>query len=173
MTSATKPRSFSFPFSSSLLLGLGLAWASGCETVPDPCDGYVLACIGVTVQSGPADVYRVRVFVDDGLDTSTVLTPKKEPKEPLTYPLRFAIKFGQFDNLFKGQITFQTSALSSDFDILGQTTTTVFIKDREKQAVSIDIGPPSPAPDMATPDMATPSPDLRSPPDLATFPDMP
>lgn len=164
MTSLKMPRSSS----SSLLLGLGLVWASGCETVPDHCDGYALACIGVTVQSGPADVYRLRVFVDDGLDTSTVLTPKKEPKAPLSYPLRFAIQLGQFDNLFKGQITFQTSALNSDFDIIGETTTTVSIKDREKQAVNIDIGPPSPEADMATP-----SPDLRSPPDLTTFPDMP
>ena len=167
MTSLTKFRAFS----SALLLGLALA--SGCETVPDHCEGYALACIGVTVQSGPADVYRLRVFADDGLDTSTVITPKKEPKAPLAYPLRFALQFGQFDNLFKGQITFQTSALNSDFDIIGETTTTVSIKDREHQAVNIDIGPPSAEPDMATPDMATPSPDLRSPLDLTAGPDMP
>lgn len=151
----------------STLLTLALL-AGGCEVVPDHCDGYVLACLGVTVQSGPANVYRVRVFVDDGLDTSTVLTPKKEPKTPLTYPLRFAIRFGEFDNLFKGQITLKTSALSDEFDILGENTTTVSINGREKTTVSIDIGPPAPSPDMAES-----LPDLTAHPDLSTAPDMP
>jgi hypothetical protein len=154
---------------------------AGCEKIPDHCADYELACIGVTVDSGPADVRRLRVNVMKGLESSTVLTPKKPPKEGLVYPLRFAIRFGRFDNVFSGEITFETIALNDDFDVIGQTTTLVNINGTEKKTVSISLEAPTAMPDMSSdppdlrstmPDLNTDPPDLTSP-DLTTTPDMP
>lgn len=162
--------------SRNLLLPLVTALlATGCEKIPDHCVDYAFACLNVTVDSGPADVHRLRVNVMQGLETSTVLTPKKPPKGALVYPLRFGIRFGRFDNIFNGDITFETIALSDEFDVIGQKTTMININGMEKKAVTISLEDPLPAPvyDLAEPaDMSTPPPDMATP-DLTQTLDMP
>lgn len=164
-------RSLLPPLAAALLL-------AGCEKIPDHCVDYEFACVNVTVDSGPANVHRLRVNVMQGLETSTVLTPKKPPKEPLVYPLRFGIRFGRFDNIFSGEITFETIALSDEFDVIGQTTTQLQINGVEKKAVTISLGEPPPPVmfDLANPidpaDMSTPPPDMATP-DLSQTLDMP
>ena len=153
----------------ALFIAAATIFGTGCERVPDHCEGYTLACISVTVDSGPVDVRRLRINVMDGLDTSTVLTPKKPPAAPLVYPLRFGIRFGEFDNVFRGQVTFETFALNDDFDTIGQTSTVVMINGVEKKAVTISLGDPIP---VEMPDLSNPPPDLLSV-DLADPPDMP
>ncbi len=145
---------------------LSLLFAStglfGCTETPDPCAGYSLACIGVTVEGGPPSTYQLLVRVLDGYGSVTPVTPRKLPQQPLTYPLRFAIRFDEFDRQHKGMITFEVTALDSVGDALGQVQRSVAINYTEKTAVSLSIG--------ALFDMATPA-DLLPPPDLAT-PDM-
>jgi hypothetical protein len=158
--------------------------AAGCEKVPDHCLDYELACLNVTIDSGPPEVRRLRVDVLVGIETSTVPTPKKPPKGPLVYPLRFAIKFARFDNVFGGEITFDTFAMNDDFDVIGQAKTLVQINGVEKKSVhiSLEAPPPPPPPDLSAdpPDMSTPMPDMATPgqstdmaTDLSTTPDMP
>jgi hypothetical protein len=171
---ALSGRAFRRLFGAALALVLGPL--AGCERVPDFCEGYPLACLAVTVDSGPADVRRLRVNIMDGLEsnTSTVQTPKKVPKAPLVYPLRFAIRFFEFDNLYKGQVTFDTIALNGDFDPIGEVKTVVPINGTEKKAVTITIGPLPDSPDDK-PDMSTLPPNDAggNTGDLAFSPDMP
>jgi hypothetical protein len=147
-------------------LGALLAGSVGCEQVPDPCAGYKLACLAVTVNSGPADLYRLRVDVANGLDSYTELTPKKPPKGALVYPLRFAVRFGQFDQRYRGQLTFVARGLNQDFDTIAEVATTVALAEAEKKALTIDLGPPlpdlatAPTEDAGTPDQGTAT-DLR------------
>ena len=154
----------------SVLCAVAAVALSGCERVPDPCVDFKLACLAVTVDSGPADVRRLSLYVEDGLSTSTVPTPKKAAKAPLEYPLRFAIRFGEFDNRYAGKVTFETTAFNEDFDAIGFARTEVSIAGREKKAITIQLGEPNAPPDMIeqTPsDMATPGPaDLRETPDM-------
>lgn len=163
----------------SLLLPLLTALlVTGCEKIPDNCLDYQFACLNVTVDSGPANVHRLRVNVMQGLETSTVLTPKKPSKDSLVYPLRFAIRFGRFDNSFNGDISFETIALSDEFDVIGYTTTMININGVEKKAVTLSLGEPPPPEmfDLANPidpaDMSTPPPDMATP-DLSQTLDMP
>ncbi len=131
----------------------------GCTETPDPCAGYPRACIGVTVENGPSSTYQLLVRVLDGYGSVTPVTPRKLPKLPLQYPLRFAIRFDEFDRQHKGMITFEITALDSVGDTLGQVQRGVAINYTEKTAVSLSIGPVF---DMAAPE------DLRPPVDLAT-----
>ena len=45
-------------------------------------------------------------------DLTTPLTPRQQPNQPLVYPLRFALRFGEFDPFHKGTITFTAEALN-------------------------------------------------------------
>lgn len=147
----------------SLLSVLGVG--SGCTETPDPCAGYERACIGVTVDGGPSSTYQLLVRVLDGYGSITPQTPRKVPQQPLTYPLRFAIRFDEFDRQHRGMITFEITALNELGDTLGQAQKTVAIHYTEKVAVSLSIGEPfdmtvpedlRPAPDLAMPDLAMP-----------------
>lgn len=161
------------------ILPMLVAAASGCETIPDHCEGYKLACLNVTVDNGPTDVHRLRVNVTQGIDISTVLTPKKASSTPLVYPLRFAIRFAQFPDVFDGMISFDTIALNEDFDTIGQTTTQIAINYNEKSSVHISLGEPPVMPDMSSPPPDLSGRDFSMPdlspemPDLTSTPDMP
>ncbi len=141
------------------LLGLG----SGCTETPDPCAGYERACIGVTIDGGPPSTYQLLVRVLDGYGSITPQTPRKVPQQPLTYPLRFAIRFDEFDRQHRGMITFEITALNELGDTLGQAQKTVAIHYTEKAAVRLSIGEPF---DMTVPEDLRPTPDLAMP-DLA------
>lgn len=141
------------------LLGLG----SGCTETPDPCAGYERACIGVTIEGGPPSTYQLLVRVLDGYGSITPQTPRKVPQQPLTYPLRFAIRFDEFDRQHRGMITFEITALNELGDTLGQAQKTVAIHYTEKAAVRLSIGEPF---DMTVPEDLRPTPDLAMP-DLA------
>ena len=134
--------------------------------MPDPCADYSLACIGVTVESGPPDTYQLMVRVLDGYGSVTPLTPRKTPREPLVFPLRFAIRFEEFDRQHRGKVVFEIAALDLAGDVLGQVQKMVEIHYSEKRAVSVSIGPPF---DLAVPEDLRPLFDL-SRPDLATPP---
>lgn len=143
-------------------------FASGCEEAPDHCEGYPRACIGVTVESGPENVRRLSVTVRDGIEsnTSTALTPKKQAKAPLVYPLRFAVQFAEFDNLYRGEVSLMIKGFNEDLDVLGVASAVVHIEAHEKKSISVLLDqPPSPPPDQL--DM---SPALPAQPGL---PDMP
>jgi hypothetical protein len=142
----------------------------GCAEVPDHCAGYGLACLGVSVDSGPDGVYRLQVSVNDGLDTSTTsttLTPKHPPAAPLVYPLRFGIFFAQFADYYQGMTSLTIRALDADFIELGEVSTTVAITGHEKKNLDVVLGPV-----VVTPDMAPGLPD-ESAADLLSSPDMP
>lgn len=156
------------------LLSTGLAaFAGGCTHTPDPCEGYKLACIGVTVQSGPPQTAQLLVRVLDGYGSTTPNTPRRVPDKPLTYPLRFAIRFDEFDQLHRGKVTVELTAIDRSSETLGQVQREVEIWGDDKVALSLDIGPPfdmaeAPRPDMSmTADMTAPA------GDMATSPDMP
>ena len=136
----------------------------GCTDTPDPCAGYDRACIGVTVDSGPASTYQLLVRVLDGYGSITPQTPRKVPQQQLTYPLRFAIRFDEFDRQHRGMVSFEITALDEHGDTLGQVQRSVAIHYTEKVAVSLSIGPPF---DMAMPEDLRPPVDLAMP-DLAT-----
>ncbi|MCS6915172.1 MAG: hypothetical protein RMK29_06060 [Myxococcales bacterium] len=139
---------------------LPLAWA-GCIVTPDPCAGYPLACIAVTVESGPRDTYQLLVTVL-GFSSTTPLTPRQRPTEPLVYPLRFAVRFSEFDHRHRGQVTLDVRALDADNEVRGQARATVAIDNMEKHHLRLTLGTPF---DMALPlDQASP-PDLQEPPD--------
>ena len=148
---------------------------SGCERIPDQCEGYPLACITVTVESGPPNVYQMRVRIDDAMQMHTLFTPKKQAKAPLTYPLRFGIRFQQFDALYRGNLDLVLSGVNTEYDVVGEVRTNVAIKNEEKHAITVQLGEPRPDPvDLAeSPDLASPS-DLSSPSkDMSPQPDMP
>lgn len=115
---------------------------AGCENTPDPCEGYELACVAVTVQNGPPGTYQLLVRVLDGYGSVTPLTPRKMPQLPLMYPLRFAIRFEEFDRQHRGKITFEVTALDLAGDVLGQAQQAVDVNFNEKTAVSVDINSP-------------------------------
>jgi hypothetical protein len=147
------------------------ALSPGCAVAPDHCANYSLACLDVTVQSGPDGVYRLQVNVSDGVDistTSTMLTPKLPPAQPLVYPLRFGILFGQFSDFYRGQTTVQINALDADYEVIGAAIATVAITGEEKENLSVALSPP-----VTTPDMANGSPDASTPdastPDASTI----
>src|SRR5262249_37443736 len=129
----------------------------GCIDTPDPCAGYRLACLGVTVEEGPKDTYQLLVVVED-YSSTTPLTPRDRPKMPLVYPLRFAVRFAEFDQRHRGEITLDVSALDGENEVRGSARQVVKIDNMEKQHISMSLGAPF---DMA------PEPDLRPPPDLA------
>jgi len=147
-----------------LLLGLlTAAGLPGCTDIPNPCAGYPHACIGITVDSGPASTHQLLVRVLDGYGSITPQTPRKVPQKPLTYPLRFAIRFDEFDRQHHGSVSFELTALNEHGDTLGQVQRSVAINYTEKVALSLSIGDPF---DMTVPE------DLRpAPPDLA-MPDL-
>ncbi|HRI53020.1 MAG TPA: hypothetical protein PLW65_22855 [Pseudomonadota bacterium] len=152
----------------SALLALALPVA-GCTVTPDPCQGYPLACVAVTVDSGPRDTYQLLVAVLDGYGSTTPLTPRQQPNQPLVYPLRFALRFGEFDPFHKGTISFTVEALNHSDDAIGYLHQQLSINGYEHKKTSVSFGS---LPDMADP--ATP-PDLAPPaaPDLATSSDFP
>lgn len=153
----------------------GLAFgASGCERIPDPCVDFKLACLSVTIPEGPSNVRRIQTQIHDGLTQYMQPTPTKPPKENLVYPLRFAIRFGEFENSYRGFVELKLNALSDEYDVVGFAEEKVSINGREKKAVTLRLITPP-----AEPDMADPLPDMAggdlasSPPDLAEHPDMP
>ncbi len=126
-----------------LLFGLVLS-GSGCAVAPDHCENYALACINVTVETGPDGVYRLQVNTSDGVDPendATVLTPKKLPQAPLVYPLRFGIELSDFSDLYQGQVSLLMRALDADFVVIGAVSTTVAIMKDEKKSVSLNLSP--------------------------------
>lgn len=157
------------------ILSLGLTAASGgCTHTPDPCEGYKLACISVTVQSGPPQTAQLLVRVLDGYGSTTPNTPRRVPDKPLTYPLRFAIRFDEFDQLHRGKVTVELTAIDRSSETLGQVQREVEIWGDDKVALSLDIGAPfamdmaeAPRPDMSTTtDMAAPTGDMAAVPDM-------
>lgn len=150
----------------ALLGGLTLM-ASGCERIPDPCVDFKLACLAITVVEGPPNVRRIQTQVHDGLVQYMQPTPTKPPKENLVYPLRYAIRFGEFENSYRGYVELKLSALSDEYDIVGVVEENVAINGREKKAVTLRLHTPpaevdmaDPPPDMAGGDLASPPPDL-------------
>ena len=107
------------PFLAALLV-ISAMMISACQKIPDPCAGYRLACIAVTVEDGPAATFQLSVNVE-GFGSTTPLTPRAKPDEPLTYPLRFAVKFRAFeDNLPPpDQVTVRVQALDLQNTIVG------------------------------------------------------
>lgn len=156
------------------LCGLALcAPLAGCTVTPDPCQGHPQACLAVTIDNGPPDTYRLLVAVLDGYGSTTPLTPRQQPAAPLVYPLRFAIRFGEFDAFHKGTITFTVEALNRSDDAIGFLKQQVNIQGYEHTQTTVSLGQ---LPDMAEaldlqapPDLAGP----LSPADLATLPEMP
>lgn len=151
------------------LLGLGLPVAA-CTVTPDPCQGYPMACVAVTVDSGPPDVYRLLVAVLDGYGSTTPLTPRQQPSQPLIYPLRFALRFGEFDPFHKGTITFTAEALNHSDDAIAFLRQQVSVNGYEHTQTTVSFGPLPSAADLAEP---TVPPDLAAPADLASLPEMP
>lgn len=163
------------------VLALGLAsltiGAAGCERVPDQCEGYALACLTVTVETGPPNVHQLRVRIDDAMEMHTLFTPRKQSSAPLKYPLRFGIRFQQFDALYRGNLDLVLSALNSEYDVVGEVRTNVAIKNEEKHSLNVQLGEPRPdpvdlaePPDLASPaDLASPSGDLPAKTDLPAF----
>lgn len=155
-------------------LALGSLFA-GCTVTPDPCQSHPQACVAVTIDNGPPDTYRLLVAVLDGYGSTTPLTPRQQPASPLAYPLRFAIRFGEFDPFHKGSITFTVEALNRSDDVIGYLKQQVEIQGYEHTQARVSLGA---LPDMAeAPDLATvPTPDLTGPvqpADLTSLPEMP
>lgn len=161
-----------------LLLGLGAQ--AGCAYSPDHCADNPYACLNVSVEDGPPEVYQLRVRVLEGFGSTTPLTPRRQPDKPLVYPLRFAIRFDVFDDAYKGEVAFEISALGRDGATLGDLQEKVSLGYTEHRRISVRLGAPF---DMATTDEAVPTiplPDLTTPPppdmsgaDMATQLDMP
>lgn len=157
------------------LLGLALPVA-GCTVTPDPCQGYPLACVAVTVDSGPPDTYRLLVAVLDGYGSTTPLTPRQQPSQPLAYPLRFALRFGEFDQFHKGTIAFTVEALNHSDDAIAYLRQQVSINGYEHVQATVSLGglPDMADPTVPPPDLAQPAaPDLAASADLASLPEMP
>lgn len=156
------------------LLGLALPVA-GCTVTPDPCQGYPLACVAVTIDSGPRDTYQLLVAVLDGYGSTTPLTPRQQPSQPLTYPLRFALRFGEFDPFHKGTIAFTAEALNHSDDVIAYLHQRLSLNGYEHTQTTVSFGPlPDMADPTAPPDLAQPAaPDLATSADLASLPEMP
>lgn len=148
------------------LLALVAFLAAGCTETPDPCAGYELACLAVTIESGPKELYQLLVSVQ-GYSGTTPLTPRRRPEAPLVYPLRFAVRFAAFDRMHKGQVTLNVSGLDGDNTIVGSARQVVSIDNMEKARLSLSLGAPF---DMADPADLTqpvnPSGDQRTEEDL-------
>jgi hypothetical protein len=118
----------------------------------------------VTVDQGPADTYQLLVGVLDGYGSTTPVTPRRRPAAPLVYPLRFAIRFAEFDAAHTGSIRFTIESLNATGDSSGFVQEAVAIQGDEHRQVSVSLGaPPAAPPDLAS----TPSPADLAPPDLA------
>lgn len=143
-------------------LGLSAGLLGGCVDTPDPCAGYRLACLAVTVEGGPKDVYQLLVSIE-GYSSTTPLTPRKRPDGPLVYPLRFAVHFAEFDRAHRGEVTLEMSALDGDNEVRGSLRQPVKIDGDEKQRLSVTLGPPF---DMARPPDLAKAADLREGADL-------
>lgn len=149
------------PFLAALLV-ISAMMISACQKIPDPCAGYRQACIAVTVEDGPAATFQLSVNVE-GFGSTTPLTPRAKPDEPLTYPLRFAVKFRAFeDNLPPpDQVTVRVQALDLQNTIVGFAQQVVPFVDLKRSAITLRLGTP---PDLSQPDPQ----DLSTPMDLAT-----
>ncbi len=157
----------------SLIAGLALLFGTGCERTPDPCINFKWACLALTIEDGPPGIRRLSVFIDDGMVRYTEPTPMKPPKTALVYPLRFAVRFDEFDNAYRGFVDLSVSALNEDFDVVGFVSDRVPIGAREHKALKLNFGSP---PDMADPpmDLSSTPPDMATPPDdMTAQPDMP
>jgi hypothetical protein len=150
---------------------LGLLSAGGCTRTPDPCEGYPLACIGVTVDSGPPQAHQLLVRVLEGYGSTTPITPRRVPDKPLTYPLRFAVRFEEFDQLHRGKVTVELTAIDRSSETLGQAQREVEIWAADKVAISMTIGPPFDMAEAPRPDLSMPA-DMTAL-DLTSGPDMP
>ena len=146
--------------------------AAACTVTPDPCVGWAQACLAVTVENGPPDTYQLLVAVLDGYGSTTPVTPRQQPHQPLVYPLRFAIRFEEFDRLHKGAITFTAEALDQANDVLGYVQKAVAIAGYDHQHVTVSLGGPA---DLGSTDLATSDFSRADGPatDLPTTPDMP
>ena len=129
------------------VLALVALLAPGCTETPDPCAGHELACLAVTIENGPKELYQLLVSVQ-GYSSTTPLTPRRRPEAPLAYPLRFAIRFSAFDRTHKGQVTLEVSGLDGDNTVVGSVRQVVAIDNMEKARLSLSLGPPF---DMADP----------------------
>lgn len=128
----------------------------GCQKVPDPCSGYRRACIAVTVESGPASTYQLGVSVREYPSTNRPFIPESAPEAPLSYPLRFAIRFGEFDDSHGGKATVEIEARDDGRALIGFARETVSITGLQKVPLQVTLG--APPPDLSPP------PDLRPPP---------
>jgi hypothetical protein len=152
-------------------LAVGLA-VPACAVTPDPCASWPQACLAVTVEHGPADVYQLLVAVLDGYGSTTPVTPRSQPNQPLLYPLRFAIRFGEFDPFHKGTVTFTVEALNHTNDVIGYLRQSVALQGEDHQRIAVSLGGPA---DLGSTDLAESdfsSVDGASA-DLRTTPDMP
>lgn len=162
-----KRRTYNTVFSVATLL---LGFAAGCTKTPDPCEDAPFGCVAVTVTDGPVETYQLLVQVLDGYGSTTPTTPRRLPSSPLTYPLRFAIRFDEFDRRHKGQVTFEVTANSKSGDTLGQLQKTVAIEWNQHVAVSVALGPPL---DLASTDQAEAARDLSATADAGSKTDGP
>lgn len=146
-----------------------LLGTAACTHTPDPCEGAKYACLAVTVESGPPEVYQLAVRFLDGFGSGTPYTPRKRPTTPLTYPLRLGLRFEQFDMFYKGQVTFEIDAIREDIAYpVAQLRQTVELGYDEKKAITVSLGPLF---DMGGQDLSSP-PDLSTPADLSVPPDL-
>jgi hypothetical protein len=146
-------------FASAAVVLVALLAGAGCAVTPDPCAGYPQACLAVTVEQGPADTYQLLVAVLDGYGSTTPVTPRRRPAAPLVYPLRFAIRFDEFDAAHTGSIRFTVESLNATGDSNGFMQQTVALVGDEHRQVSVSLGAPlqpdlSSTPDLSSPDQA-------------------
>jgi hypothetical protein len=113
------------------------------------------------VDSGPPDTYQLLVAVLDGYGSTTPLTPRRRPAEPLVFPLRFAIRFAEFDAAHMGSIRFTVESLDGNGDSTGYLLQTAAIKGDDHDQISVSLGA---APDMG---QGTTEPADLAEPDLA------
>lgn len=156
-----------------LFVALPALLGAGCERVPDPCVDFKLACLAITVPEGPANIRRIQTVIHDGLTQYMQPTPTKPPKEALVYPLRYAVRFGEFENSYRGFVELSLTALNDEYDVVGFVTENVPINGREKKTITLRFGAPPPEPDMAEPSVDMAAPDQAVPADLSSQPDMP
>lgn len=158
--------SLSRALGSSVLAALAL---SGCTHTPDPCADYALACIAVTVEDGPPKAAQLLVRVLDGYGSSTPNTPRRVTDKPLVYPLRFAIRFEEFDFMHRGKVTVELTAIDRASETLGQVQREVAIDGFDKVALSLRIGAPfDMTADLSSPPVSPPDLVPHAPADMAT-----
>lgn len=125
------------------------AWAfgvaallGGCERIPDYCADYALSCIGVTVESGPERLFHLRVSAFDGTYTRLKLIPDDPPAGGLVYPLRFGIRFPEFDKiLYRGMVTLELLGYNEEFDEIGNYGSSFLLKNGEKLTLDVALEP--------------------------------